>query len=187
MTRNLSASGSRNAPERVAPSRRASQPSSRSVHASTNHSVTVSHVEPRSQMSSSVGTARSSRATVTKFAGVAIADSENLLSRRALRDPRHRARPALRSPARSRSLRGRRTAAACSRQALRHEIGAEGVGDVGTDERAGAGPLGVEVHDAVDLGCLAEGATDEQRRTRRRARRRARRSPRPRARRVRRG
>ena len=39
-------------------------------------------------MSSSVGTASSRRATVTKFAGVAMADREPL-ERRALRDPRH--------------------------------------------------------------------------------------------------
>ena len=36
-TSTLSASGSRNAPERVVPSRRASQPSSQSVTQSTNH------------------------------------------------------------------------------------------------------------------------------------------------------
>src|SRR5690242_10506090 len=41
--RTLSAIGSRNAPERVAPSRRASQPSTPSVMHSANHSAHVSH------------------------------------------------------------------------------------------------------------------------------------------------
>ncbi len=74
-TRNLSASGSRNAPERVVPSRRASQPSSPSVAVSTNHSDTVSQLEPWSMMSSSVGTVSTMRAIVTMLAGVAMASS----------------------------------------------------------------------------------------------------------------
>ena len=124
MTRNLSASGSRNAPERVAPSRRASQPSSRSVHASTNHRDTVSHVEPRSSMRRSVGTASSRRATVTKFAGVAIADSENLLIRAALCEPGYGSQPfasaplAFRSLSASRDTSARRRSLAGERAAL---------------------------------------------------------------------
>jgi hypothetical protein len=74
-TRNLSASGSRNAPERVVPSRRASQPSRPSVVVSTNQSDTVSQLEPWSMISSSVGTARTRRAMVTRLAGVAMASS----------------------------------------------------------------------------------------------------------------
>src|SRR3954452_8716720 len=74
-TRNLSASGSRNAPERVVPSRRASQPSSPSVGVSRNHNDTVSQLEPWSTMRSSVGTARINRAMVTRLAGVAMASS----------------------------------------------------------------------------------------------------------------
>ncbi len=74
-TRNLSASGSRNAPERVVPSRRASQPSRPSVVVSTNQSETVSQLEPWSMISRSVGTARTRRAIVTMLAGVAMASS----------------------------------------------------------------------------------------------------------------
>src|SRR6478735_1382018 len=74
-TRNLSASGSRNAPDRVVPSRRASQPSSPSVVVSTNQSETVSQLEPWSMISRSVGTARTRRAIVTMLAGVAMASS----------------------------------------------------------------------------------------------------------------
>src|ERR1700716_3136709 len=57
-TRNLSASGSRNAPERVVPSRRASQPSSPSVVVSTNQRPKVTQVAPSSTRSNSVGTGR---------------------------------------------------------------------------------------------------------------------------------
>src|SRR3954452_9525009 len=74
-TRNLSASGSRNAPERVVPSRRASQPSRPSVVVSTNHSDTVSQLEPWSMISRSVGTASTRRAIVTMLAGVMLASS----------------------------------------------------------------------------------------------------------------
>src|SRR5262245_45320104 len=74
-TRNLSARGSRNAPNRVVPSRRANQPSSPSVVVSTNHSDTVSQFDPWSTISSSVGTARTRRAIVTMLAGVMIASS----------------------------------------------------------------------------------------------------------------
>ena len=66
----LSATGSRNAPERVAPSRRASQPSRLSVAVIANHSATVNHDEPRLRISASVGMATRIRVIVTRLAGV---------------------------------------------------------------------------------------------------------------------
>ena len=67
----LSATGSRNAPERVAPSRRANQPSRLSLAVIANQSPTVSHSEPRLRISASVGIATAIRLSVRKFAGVA--------------------------------------------------------------------------------------------------------------------
>src|SRR6202023_1737752 len=72
-TRNLSASGSRKAPDLVVPSRRASHPSRPSVHASTVHIAKVDHDAPTCTTSTSVGTARNNRIAVTALAGVAIA------------------------------------------------------------------------------------------------------------------
>ncbi len=69
-TISLSATGSRNAPERVAPSRRASHPSTLSVAVIANHSATVRQLDPSSRMSANVGIATRIRVTVTKFAGV---------------------------------------------------------------------------------------------------------------------
>ena len=50
MTMSLSATGSRKAPDRVAPSRRASQPSRLSVAVIANHRPTVAHDEPSRRM-----------------------------------------------------------------------------------------------------------------------------------------
>jgi len=66
----LSATGSRNAPLRVAPSRRASQPSTLSLAVIANHSPTVSQPDPRRCTSQNVGTAVRIRATVIALAGV---------------------------------------------------------------------------------------------------------------------
>ena len=82
-----------------------SQPSRPSVVVSTNHSDTVSQLDPWSMMSSSVGTARSSRAMVTRFAGVAMASSTAVDAR----------------------ARGRRRAHG---RALRHQVRPDRLGDV---------------------------------------------------------
>jgi hypothetical protein len=70
---NLSVTGSRNAPERVAPSRRASQPSRLSVDVIANQRATVVQFDPCSRISNSVGTATRRRRMVTRLAGVASA------------------------------------------------------------------------------------------------------------------
>jgi len=75
-TRILSASGSRKAPDRVVPSRRANQPSMPSVIHSTSQPVNVAQESaPRSlpRISISTGIVNSSRAIVIAFAGVRIA------------------------------------------------------------------------------------------------------------------
>src|SRR5688572_5225576 len=73
-TRNLSARGSRKAPERVAPWRRASQPSKRSLVARTIHSHSAGHSEPSSRMSTTSNGSTRIRTNVTALAGVAKAD-----------------------------------------------------------------------------------------------------------------
>ena len=73
-TRTLSASGSRKAPERVAPWRRASQPSARSLTASTNHRASAGHSVSVPTMSRTTTGRATTRARVMALAGVARAD-----------------------------------------------------------------------------------------------------------------
>jgi hypothetical protein len=75
-TRTLSASGSRKAPERVTPWRRASQPSTPSLTHRTNQTNSAAH-EPSSLaiMAKRMG-ATSTRATVTALAHVLMASGE---------------------------------------------------------------------------------------------------------------
>ena len=73
-TRTLSASGSRNAPDRVVPWRRAIHPSMPSVPASTIQRTKVVHDAPSSAMRANRTGETSRRVTVTKLAGVRRAD-----------------------------------------------------------------------------------------------------------------
>ena len=73
-TRTLSASGSRKAPERVVPCRRAIQPSTPSVAASATQRVNVVQLAPWSAIRPKRMGDTSSRVTVTKLAGVRRAD-----------------------------------------------------------------------------------------------------------------
>ena len=84
-TISLSATGSRNAPDRVAPSRRASQPSRLSLAVIANHSPTVSHAEPRLRMSASVGTA-----TAIRLSGEEVRGRRERVLTEALRRPARR-------------------------------------------------------------------------------------------------
>ena len=104
-------------------------------------------------MRSSVGTGSEQPRSRDEFAGVAIADSENRFSGAlsAMRAGIHGASIA------AESWSPRAPSAAVFTETLGDQVGAEGVGDVGAHEGAGRGAaLGVEVHDAVDLGRLAE-------------------------------
>src|SRR5581483_4300333 len=133
MARNLSASGSRKAPERVVPSRRASQPSRPSVQARMIQPAVADHDTPSTAMSRSSGIVRAKRATVTRLAGV----------RRALGPKRER----------------RVTGWVPMSGHLRHEVGADGRDDPGAHHgprRAGA----PEADDAVDLRRLPVRAPD---------------------------
>src|SRR5688572_14181320 len=76
-TKNLSANGSRNAPERVVPCLRASHPSNPSVSAITKPSANAGHDGPRSTTTASQTGVSSSRARVSAFAGVASAPGPN--------------------------------------------------------------------------------------------------------------
>src|SRR5437870_2089815 len=70
-TTTLSASGSRKAPDRVVPWRRASQPSTPSVHESTNQNPTAGHeAPPPAIIVTRIGMA-TTRAIVMALAGVA--------------------------------------------------------------------------------------------------------------------
>src|SRR3954471_17917752 len=76
-TTTLSASGSRKAPDLVVPWRRASHPSTPSVHDSRNQNVTVDHDAPWvAIMAISTGKA-STRVSVMALAGVSRADGPN--------------------------------------------------------------------------------------------------------------
>src|SRR4051794_18597797 len=77
-TRNLSASGSRNAPERVDPWRRARKPSMPSVSDSAIHSASAGHDAPESRIHASRSGVTSTRTSVTPFAGVAMAEGPNV-------------------------------------------------------------------------------------------------------------
>ena len=166
-TSNLSASGSRNAPERVVPSRRASQPSSRSVHASTNQQR---EGEPRralvASMSISVGTVSSSRAIVTKFAG----RRGSAVRRRTRRTRRSATVAALAALALARAPCRRAHGSFATRSGPTASV------TCARTSAPGRAAVGVEAHDAVDLGRLAVGAADQRHRrlvvaARRRARR----------------
>src|SRR4029453_8068220 len=65
----LSASGSRNAPERVVPMRRASQPSTPSVAASTDHMAKVPYAGPDAMINPHSNGASTNRVVVTAFGG----------------------------------------------------------------------------------------------------------------------
>src|SRR3954447_15479505 len=104
----LSASGSRNAPERVVPWRRANHPSSPSVVDSRNQKTTAGHEgPPRATMAMSTGVART-RPRLTALAGVARADGPKVPGAMALRTDKH----------------------------LSHQIRTLGVGDAGLYEAA---------------------------------------------------
>src|SRR5260370_18385837 len=81
-THTLSASGSRKAPDRVVPIRRAIYPSTPSVAATTNHTATVVQDPPIAATSPMRIGVAASRAMVTALAGVASADGPNVESRR---------------------------------------------------------------------------------------------------------
>src|SRR3954468_4864023 len=79
-TSTLSANGSRNAPERVAPCRRARKPSIPSVMQRMIHNAVAGQDDGWSPISISSGIASSSRVIVTPLAGVASADGPNEVS-----------------------------------------------------------------------------------------------------------
>src|SRR4051794_23135489 len=76
-TRTLSASGSRKAPERVLPWRRAIRPSTASLAATTVHAPSVTHDAGSWRMRTTITGARRRRAAVRALAGVARADGPN--------------------------------------------------------------------------------------------------------------
>src|SRR3954468_20966735 len=85
----LSASGSRNAPDRVVPWRRANHPSSPSVVDSRNQNTTAGHeAPPRATMAMSTGVA-TTRPRLTALAGVARADGPKVPGAMALRTDEH--------------------------------------------------------------------------------------------------
>ena len=77
MARNLSASGSRKAPDRVVPSRRASQPSSPSVLARMIQPTVARQETPSVAITCRSGIVRAKRRAVTKLAGVSSALGPN--------------------------------------------------------------------------------------------------------------
>src|SRR6516225_8893177 len=125
-TSTLSASGSRNAPDRVTPWRRASHPSMPSLAHNTNHTMSASH-DPSlpSIMTNRIG-ATSTRATVTALAHVLMASGEYV-----------------------EVMVGRKS---CRRHG--DQVGAEGIHDVDTVDAADGQVVG-HLDDAVDLGSLA--------------------------------
>src|SRR3954468_3276666 len=85
----LSASGSRNAPDRVVPWRRANHPSSPSVVDSRNQKTTAGQdAPPRATMAMSTGVA-TTRPRLTALAGVARADGPKVPGAMALRTDKH--------------------------------------------------------------------------------------------------
>src|SRR4051794_3388661 len=85
----LSASGSRNAPDRVVPWRRANHPSSPSVVDSRNQKTTAGHeAPPRATMAMSTGVA-TTRPRLTALEGVARADGPKVPGAMALRTDKH--------------------------------------------------------------------------------------------------
>src|SRR3954468_15726290 len=127
----LSASGSRNAPDRVVPWRRANHPSSPSVVDSRNQKTTAGHdAPPRATMAMSTGVAKT-RPRLTALAGVARADGPKVPGAMALRTDEH----------------------------LGQQIRTLGGRDVGLDERARLGITGQPDH-AIDLGCLPMATPD---------------------------
>src|SRR3954463_13229259 len=78
-TRILSASGSRKAPDRVVPWRRASQPSTPSVHDRTNQNATAGQVAPSRTIIAIRTGVMNTRVSVRALAGVASAEGPNPL------------------------------------------------------------------------------------------------------------
>src|SRR4029453_16384518 len=76
-TRALSASGSRKAPDRVVPMRRASQPSTPSVAARTDQMAAVPYAGPEAMINPHSNGARTKRVVVTALAGGARAEGPN--------------------------------------------------------------------------------------------------------------
>ena len=111
-----------------------------SVMQSANHSDQVSQVAPSRSMSSSVGTAKSSRPRVMKLAGVASASLPNRFFIASIGDV---------------------TAPPAMRARCRVEVRADRAGDLGGHDRARPRVGALEADHAVDLGCLTMGAADE--------------------------
>src|SRR5437879_5435860 len=140
-TRNLSASGSRNAPDTVTPWRRARKPSMPSLSDSANQSASTDADAPPSTIHAMSNGVRSTRTNVTPLAGVSRADGPK---------PTASGRVAI-----LRDL-------GSNGGAYRLDIGPERGDDVHVDERPGRKVVG-HAYDAVDLGCFPVRAADARR------------------------